>query len=263
VSVQAADAAFGRRAAAETAAPRSGGILFMLLLAAAFTAAAVYLADPRALPIRYVRVNGDFRHLSPAHLERVAGEVVRGGFFNVNVETVRATLLAEPWVKDVTVRRTWPDGLALYVREQVPVARWGDLGLLNRDAGLFTPAEDTWPAGLPVLTGPEGTEGLVLERWRLVQQELGRYGLSAVSLELSDRRAWSLVLDGGTRVVLGRRDFVGRFERLTALLGAGLAGELHRIETMDMRYTNGLAVRWKESAAEDSITERGGHGAEN
>src|SRR5690606_35640605 len=148
----------------------------MVLLAAALAAAFVYLSDPRALPIRYVRVKGDFRHLSPALLERTAGEVVRGGFFNVNVETVRATLLAEPWVKGVTVRRTWPDGLALYVREQVPVARWGDAALLNRDAEVFVPARESWPEGLPALTGPEGTEALVLERWRYVQQELDGYG---------------------------------------------------------------------------------------
>ena len=51
------------------------------------------LADPNTLPMRVVRIDGDFRYLDRKALERAVIPIVRGGFFTVNVTAVRREAL--------------------------------------------------------------------------------------------------------------------------------------------------------------------------
>jgi len=236
----------GRREAGMRNWRLPGGALLAVMMIAVAGLGASHLSDPRTLPIRHVRINGEFRHLSPAALQEAASDVVRGGFFNVNVETVRAALLREPWVRDVAVRRVWPDSLSLHVTEQIPVAQWGDEGLLNGDAQRFAPERGTWPAGLPVIAGPAGAEPAMLEQYRYMDGALARHGLKVARVDLNERRSWSLTVADGPEVILGRRDAVSRFDRFTTVLPGHLLESLARIAVVDMRYTNGFAVRWKE-----------------
>ncbi|MGH8248392.1 MAG: cell division protein FtsQ/DivIB [Gammaproteobacteria bacterium] len=225
--------------------------LLVLFVAGALAVASGRLLDPRTLPVKSVRVQGEFFHLSPQVLQERAKDTVWGGFFNVNVDAVRSALLADAWVDDVAVRRVWPDALDLQVREQIAVAVWRGEALINDRAILFRPDPATFPPGLPVLSGPEGTAPLVLDRFRYLQHTLSARGLNAIELVLNERRAWTFRLAEGPSVNLGRGHFVERLERFVAAVPDELAGRLHEIEMIDMRYTNGFAVRWQPDSARD------------
>jgi cell division protein FtsQ len=237
----AADAAFPLRA--------SAGVLAALALILIAGFGILRLLHPMTFPIRQVEINGEFLHLSPAVLRTVAEDVVRGGFFNVNVEAVRRAVLREPWVREVTVRRVWPQSLNLQVQEQQAIAHWGNAGLLNAEGGVFRPDPATFPPGLPGLTGPAGTEQLMLERFRYVEQVFAGQGLQVTALTLSERRAWSLELATGPDVILGRTQFVARVQRFAMAAQHELAGRLDAARVVDMRYTNGFAVQWNTTAA--------------
>src|SRR5690606_6333799 len=98
-------------------------VAFVFLLAAA-AAAAMWLvhqlADPTALPSRRVQIEGEFVHLQPQRLQAIVENAVDAGFFGVDVAMVRKRLLEEPWLRDATSRRVWPDTLRVNVIEQVP-----------------------------------------------------------------------------------------------------------------------------------------------
>jgi len=239
----------------------SAGVLAALALIVAAGFGILRLMHPMTFPIRQVEINGEFRHLSPAALQSVAEDVVRGGFFNVNVEAVRRAVLREPWVREVTVRRVWPQSLNLQVQEQQAVARWGDAGLLNAEGRVFRPDPATFPSGLPILTGPAGTEHLMLERFRYVEQVFAGQGLQLAALTLSERRAWSLDLATGPDVILGRTQFVARVQGFAAAARRELAGRMDALRVVDMRYTNGFAVQWNTTAA--TATEMENHGQTN
>lgn len=247
------------RAAFPVRIPAGAWSALLLLLLVVF--GALYMMNPMTLPIRHVEINGEFVHLAPQALQAVAENVVRGGFFNVNVETVRQAVLDEPWVRDVTVRRVWPQSLSLQVQEQQAVALWGTAGLLNTDGVLFKPDPATFPAGLPRLSGPVGTETLLLERFRYVQEIFAVQQLRIESLTLSERRAWRLGLVSGQQVVLGRTQFVERVQRFADAVQHELAGRLDAVRVADMRYTNGFAVQWAAGAA--PVMETGQNGQEN
>jgi cell division protein FtsQ len=45
-------------------------------------------------------------------------------------------------------------------------------------------------------------------------------------------------------VILGRNDVDNRIKRFTGVVLGSLHEELDRVEQIDLRYTNGFAIRW-------------------
>ena len=207
-----------------------------------------YLIDPGTLPIRQVRIEGKFRNLSTSTLQELVQDRVTGGFFNINVSAVRNTLLTEPWVKDVSVHRVWPDSLRVYVTEQQAIALWNESALLNKSGVLFTPDKKSFPENLPVLYGPEGTQTLVMNRYFFLKSKLDTVGSNISVLKMDERRAWMFEIDSGIKVILGRNDFDERVTRFVDLISISLGDKINSVELIDMRYPNGFAVRWRQDS---------------
>ena len=206
-----------------------------------------YLLDPGTLPIRQVRIEGKFRNLSTNTLQELVQVRVIGGFFNINVSAIRDTLLTEPWVKDVSVHRVWPDSLQVYVTEQDATAIWKDSALLNKSGILFTPDKTSFPKNLPVLDGPEGTQTLVMNKYLYLKSKLDTIDLKISILKLNDRRAWVFETENGLKVKLGRKDFDERVARFVDLVSISLGNKIQSAELIDMRYPNGFAVGWRHN----------------
>ena len=242
------DTAAGFRAADDMALAQWQKFLFRILALTACVALGAYgwqkITWPVILPIKQVQISGRFAQLSPAELETRAAHAIRGGFITVSVAGVKRELVQDEWISEVAVRRVWPDSLLIYVTEHEPVALWGSSGLISSEAVVFSPPQDTFPAGLPFLNGPRGSEASVLEKYRLLETELDRRGMEIDTLALTERRAWQFRLADGPLVLVGRKDVDGRFERFFNFAVPYQTDRLLRAEMVDMRYTNGFAVKW-------------------
>lgn len=221
------------------------GILLSGLLSVVLVWGAWQLMNPATLPIRQVSIEGEFRHLVPMTMEQTVAEVVRGGFFNVNVEKIQETLLMEPWVRHVAVRRVWPDAITVFVQEQTAFVRWGELGVLNQQAEFFAPKKETVPEGLPTLHGPENSQALLLQQFNQATQILSAGGLKVSAMTLNERRAWDMTLENGVLVSLGRKNVNKRLRRFADYVMLQMSVNLDEVAAIDMRYTNGFAVRLK------------------
>jgi cell division protein FtsQ len=235
------------------------GVIFSTVILGLLGFAAIKLMDPATLPVRHVSVAGDFRHLSPSRLEQRVTAVVRGGFFNVDVEAIQLALLEEPWIRLVSVKRIWPDRITVVITEQTAVAQWGDAALLNPDAQIFRPDRSTFPQGLAVISGPENTAPLVLSNFLKIQAMLPQ-GLSLNQLSLSERRSWQLKISNGPEVRLGKSGIISRMERFLRHFPAEELNKLQQVEYIDMRYTNGFAIRWNPQTKSDPESEQHSHG---
>ena len=80
---------------------------------------------------REVVVTTPLARASGAHLEAVIREELTGTFFTMNLGRARAALREVPWVRDVALRRQWPDRLEVAVDEHEPLARWNDDALVG------------------------------------------------------------------------------------------------------------------------------------
>lgn len=204
-------------------------------------------------PIEKVAIEGRFQRVSPLDVEKAVRDVSRGqGLVALDLDSVTLAVRRLSWVDTVAVRRSWPRGLAVFVVEQVPVARWGETGLLNTRGELFVNDARHVPIELPELAGPPGTEGEVTRRYLAAQGRLVEAGLRLSAARLDPRGAWEFRLDNGVTVRLGRRQVDERFDRFmnsAARLVSVRAGD---IDYIDLRYTNGFAVGWRTGRERNS-----------
>lgn len=205
------------------------------------------LLDPVLFPLRVMMIEGEIRYLSVPAVQNSLLAEFQQGFFHVDLHAVQQWVEAIPWVYTATVRRVWPDTLKIQVVEQQPLARWRDTQLLNREGVIFTPAQ--LPSGLLELSGPVGSEQIVLTQYRQMSALLAPIELSIDRLVLNDRLDWEVLLDNGIILKLGREQIQARLARVIKTFHKILVHQPARqIKTIDLRYPNGFAIRWEAEA---------------
>ena len=200
-------------------------------------------------PVQRVLAEGSFQRVSPPEIEAAVAEVARGGLASVDLDEVRTRIERIDWVDHAVVSRRWPDALRVVVVEQVAAARWNDTGLLNARGELFLRNARYVPPELPLLEGPDGSEGMVAQLYLDAQGRLLEAGVRLTGVRLDERGAWELELANGVKVRLGRLAVTDRLDRFIRLASPLVAKRAAEIGYVDMRYTNGFSVGWNARSA--------------
>lgn len=227
---------------------KSAGLRKVLLLVVVFSLAFTgYKQVTRndVLVIETVQIEGEFKYLSKQNLKTSALPHVSGGFFSVNLDRVRDRLIELPWVEDVSIRRQWPNALRIRVMEKQPVAFWNKNQLLSSKSALFTPDNIDQNLNLPVLSGPKGLHKEMLKALSRMEAWLADTGLTISRISQDERRSWTLFMESGMELRLGRSYQRQRLQRFVDVYIQKLMNKKRTIKHIDMRYTNGLAVAWK------------------
>ena len=205
-------------------------------------------------PVRVISMDGAFQRVSPGQIEKAVAPFSQAGFMSADLDGIQRAVEALPWVEHARISRHWPNGLHVTVIEQTAAARWGDSGLLNTRGELFVRSATHVPAELPHLSGPDGTEGQVAQRYLSVQGRMLEAGMRIAALRLDERGAWELDLDSGVTVRLGRRDVDERIDRFIRTASQVVSHRLGEIAYIDMRYSNGFAIGWRNPTSPAAVT---------
>jgi len=220
-------------------------------------AGAYKLRQPGTLPIRRVHFEDTVANPARAKLMQTVAPRLAGNFFTVDLQSIERGLMRLSWIEDAALRREWPDTLVIRIREQVAAAQWGRAALLNRAGQIFRSQSGQLPADLPILHGPKGRSQNVLARYRQLTNILKPASLSVRALVEDERRAWHVLLNNGIPIDIGRGNPDPRVARFASVYPEVLASRATYIESIDLRYTNGFAVAWKQFAEYKSQTARG------
>jgi cell division protein FtsQ len=204
-------------------------------------------------PLRVISMDGSFQRVSPGEIEKAVAPFSQTGFMSADLDAIQRAVEALPWVEHARIQRRWPNSLHVTVIEQTAAARWGESGLLNTRGELFVRSAAHVPAELPRLSGPEGTESQVAQRYLAVQGRMLEAGMRIAALRLDERGAWEMDLDSGVTVRLGRRDVDERIDRFIRTASQVISHRLNEITYVDMRYSNGFAIGWRNAAAPASV----------
>jgi cell division protein FtsQ len=204
-------------------------------------------------PVRVISMDGSFQRVSPGQIEKAVAPFSQTGFMSADLDNIQRAVEALPWVEHARIQRRWPNSLHVTVIEQTAAARWGDSGLLNTRGELFVRSATHVPAELPRLSGPDGTETQVAQRYLSVQGRMLEAGMRIAALRLDERGAWEMDLDSGVTVRLGRRDVDERIDRFIHTASQVISHRLNEITYVDMRYSNGFAIGWRNPEVPPSV----------
>jgi len=241
-------------------------VLFAACGAVLLAALAWWAVRHPVFAIRAIVVQGEVTHNSPATLRANVAPRLAGNFFTLDLQRAREAFEAVPWVRRAVVKREFPNRLKVQIEEHQPEALWGvdsESRLVNTFGEVFEAnAGDVEQEEMPRLAGPEGTSVQVLAMYRALGPLLRPLELAVEQVVLTGRGSWTLQLDTGATVELGRgtaQEVVARSERFTHTLTQVTSKYGRRPEALvaaDLRHVDGYAVRLRGVATTESTTKR-------
>lgn len=248
-----------RPASGQNNGRRLSGLLFLLLVIGSIIWGGVqvvsWMNDASRLPISKLVVTGDKQFTTTDDVRQAILSLgPPGTFMSQDVNVIQQQIEHFPWIKQVSVRKQWPDELKIHLVEYVPVAQWNDQHVVDVDGNSFTlpVSQRNFQKG-PKLYGPEGSEKEVMSGFYQMENILKPIHLQVVAASMTARKAWQLVTDNGIRIVLGRSDNLQRLQRFIQLYPDWVhtgATEHKTISYVDLRYDTGAAVTWVPAPAE-------------
>jgi cell division protein FtsQ len=64
-------------------------------------------------------------------------------------------------------------------------------------------------------------------------------------LELTPTMTWSITLDNGMKLNVGHKDILTRLDHFVKVYSKIVGDRVAEVDYIDLRYPNGMAVRWK------------------
>jgi cell division protein FtsQ len=197
-------------------------------------------------PINTVKVSGTFHHLDEKKLQKTLVKHLTANYFNVNLLEVREAAEALPWIEKAWVKKEWPGTVVIKVEERVAIANWGKNQLISQNQEIFSSDEVTHLEQLPTLFGIDEYAPLMVNRYNEVKSELEPLGLQVKTMKLEDRFSWRVTLNDGLRLVIDEVDFMKKLARFVELYRKMPSIDRSYMEQADLRYENGLAIKWKK-----------------
>ena len=196
-------------------------------------------------PIRQIQLSGTLEYLDRNDIESILEDYLGDGFFEVDIHDLQQRIEARPWTESASVRRVWPDRVSVSVLEHTPVARWDDQHLLSSRAAVFG-ADSNAFAHLPQVYAENRPPAWVLDQFHRLQQRFTDIGEQVVAVRIDNRGAVDVELTNALTIKLGREEVERKITRLLNIYDTQILPRRAQILRLDLRYSNGFAIAWKE-----------------
>ena len=197
-------------------------------------------------PIDRVVVNGDFYHLKEKEVINLIDQKVKDGFLSLNLSGLNKYLESEPWIRNATIRRSWPSTIIVDITEEKPIARWGEKQVLNNVGDYLEITDKQSIKNLPTFTTEFGKSKEMIKSYQLMSEILGPTGLKVHKIRRDVVGSWLITTSSGIQINLGRDQLAQKLRRFQVVWSAQLNSQVEKIKTIDMRYPNGISVAWNQ-----------------
>lgn len=189
-----------------------------------------------------VQVNGDTVIWSKDDIRQQVSWVIGDGFYSADLNRVYDTVLNMPLIREVQVRKRFPDKVEVLVSEDIPMAVWNGSQIIGINGDLMAIPDHLNVDNLALVTGNAEYLTESIKNFRLVQQVMGGIDIKIETLKVSDTGSMSMHLSNDWDVNIGRSQLENRALRLKKLL-TGLPAE--QVSAVDLRYGKGAAISWR------------------
>ena len=229
-------------------AGRSVKVLFLLIALAIVLGGGWLLTQknsPLYQPITSFELVSSINQVSEKEINEAVKPYLGGSFWDVPLNKIQAELTRLDWVHSSQVKRKWPDLLYISINEQIPVARWGEAGLVNRSGQVFFPKSMDGFTDLVMLDGTLADSEKVLRNLIALQNQFSNLDMVIRSLSLSADQIWHIQFLDGPGIVLDSLNYEHKLQRFIKAYPK-LDMEMRKSARIyDLRYSNGFIIAKK------------------
>ena len=201
--------------------------------------------SPFYQPIENYELVSPLQQVTQNEISSAVKPYLGSSFWDIPLNKIQADLTHLDWVKSAQVKRKWPNLLYISIKEQVPVARWGEAGLVNRSGEVFFPKSIEGFKNLVQLDGALDQSEQVLRHFINLQSQFSNLDLTIKSLSLSSDNVWHIGFLNGPSVILDSLNYEHKLQRfLKAYPKLDLAMR-KSARIYDLRYSNGFIIAKK------------------
>ena len=236
--------------------PSIGSSYYRLFSLAVFSGALVYLcvviADVWQVtwPVKAVVLQGNTQNITQEQIVKFMQKQPKAGLLAIDLQELQLQAKKMSWIKNVEIRKVWPDKLVFSVDEHQPVALFGNRVLTQQ--GILIQVKDKTKFNQLAQIDVDKSLQISNEKYNAIWKEFKalKRGLELIDLELNslqvdDVENWKLSIINGLTLNIGRKsraDRVARFLKVYARIDNN-----KQLKNIDLRYHNGLAVEWVET----------------
>jgi len=221
-----------------------------------------WVDNPERVVLSQLTLTGDNTFTTEEDVRKaILGLGLPNTYIAQDVDDIQQEIMRLPWIKQVSVRKQWPDRLIVHIVEYQPHYFWNEIFLLDDHAVMFSvPKERINNDMMPKLYGPIGKEKLILDMYHQLETVSTQLANKDLTLSISDamaddRNAWQLIVkpcvkgfcvdNQNITLKLGRENIIERYERFIRLFSDIQARlpEDERLIEADLRYENGISVK--------------------
>ena len=216
----------------------------LLMVALLFIAAVWGLKQIDNVAIKTIVVQTALHRVDKSDIRNIAQPYMRAGFFTVDLDAFEQQLNNLSWVYRANIQRQWPGRLVIEIEEQTPHFRWGDKALLSADGQIFTVNDVSAFKNLPRLQGVSGRQQYLLGLYRRYNARFHKAAAAITELTEDARYNKVMRLANGIDINIGRANAERQIERCLRSFALFSKAEREAIASIDLRHSNGFAVRW-------------------
>ena len=204
-------------------------------------------------PVSYHVFPQQLRYQDKHQLMSIIDEKIILGAWKTDVNQVRKSIQALPWIQHVVVNRRWFNQLNILITEHHPVVRWQNLektqfGFFTQQKGFFSPNDLSFSQelnSLPLLSSSTVAKKIVFEQWLWLKRfiETNNFKISYVTLD--QYHAWRVKLRHGEQsllLLLGRNNVKKRMQRFVNVFST-IRKINPLVNRFDLRYPNGVSTQ--------------------
>ena len=212
-----------------------------------------WILNPENLTIKSVEVMGDLKILDKKQLQPVIESYAKTNLYLLDAKGLEEKIEDNPWVYSASMTRVWPDKLIVKIFEQHPVAYWGKNEMLAENGEIIKAVLEDKKESLPLLYSPNDKGRNMATGFLKIRETMKGFPVKLKEFKEDARGSWQIKLENGMVLKIGREQQDKRLKRFMVAYKQSLNKVIDKVSIVDLRYTNGFAVKWKKGLSADRI----------
>lgn len=216
------------------------GVILLLFILAALAVNLFKKLPNATISLQHKGLNSQ----QAAQLNQLLGSKANNNLLQVDLPAYVAKLQSLDWVGQADVRRDWQQGIVVNVVPRQAVAKFGSERLVDADGTVFKPADgnDLNSPNLMQLQGDSQNAVVMMQQIKQVSDWFMPLGIKVEEVIVTPRMAWLFRFNNGLRVLVDNDNTSEKLYRLSIMLQNQLKPQLKDLQTVDLRYKNGMAI---------------------